>query len=164
MFDMVGCEAPLANALRRILLAEVPTMAIEKCVIFQNTSIIQDEVLAHRLGLLPIRVDPRLFTALADSNYVPNESNTLVFTLDVTCSRTANTSDTAVNEEKYTNSIVTTSHVQWQPQGRQAQRFAPPHAPAMHYDDIVVAKLRPGQCIQVEMHAEKGIGAQHAKW
>ena len=40
---------------------QVPTMAIEKVFIYNNTSIIQDEVLAHRLGLIPIKVDPRLF-------------------------------------------------------------------------------------------------------
>lgn len=36
-------------------------MAIEKVLIYNNTSIIQDEVLAHRLGLVPIKADPRLF-------------------------------------------------------------------------------------------------------
>ena len=36
-------------------------MAIEKVHIYNNTSIIQDEVLAHRLGLIPINADPRLF-------------------------------------------------------------------------------------------------------
>lgn len=36
-------------------------MAIEKVHIYNNTSIIQDEVLAHRLGLVPIKADPRLF-------------------------------------------------------------------------------------------------------
>lgn len=36
-------------------------MAIEKVYIYDNTSIIQDEVLAHRLGLIPIKVDPDLF-------------------------------------------------------------------------------------------------------
>lgn len=61
IFDMVGIDAPLANALRRILLAEVPTMAIETVYIYENTSIIQDEILSHRLGLIPIKADPRLF-------------------------------------------------------------------------------------------------------
>ena len=41
---------------------QVPTMAIEKVFVANNTSVIQDEVLAHRLGLVPIRVDPRKFT------------------------------------------------------------------------------------------------------
>lgn len=36
-------------------------MAIEKVFIYNNTSIVQDEVLAHRLGLIPIKADPRLF-------------------------------------------------------------------------------------------------------
>jgi len=37
-------------------------MAIDQVYIYNNTSVIQDEVLAHRLGLLPIKVDPRLFS------------------------------------------------------------------------------------------------------
>ena len=61
VFDLVGIDAALANAFRRILLAEVPTMAIEKVFILNNTSMIQDEVLAQRLGLIPIRADPRKF-------------------------------------------------------------------------------------------------------
>lgn len=36
-------------------------MAIEKVLIANNTSVVQDEVLAHRLGLIPLNVDPRLF-------------------------------------------------------------------------------------------------------
>ena len=36
-------------------------MAVEKVFIYNNTSIVQDEILAHRLGLVPIKADPRLF-------------------------------------------------------------------------------------------------------
>lgn len=36
-------------------------MAIEKVFIYQNTSLIPDEVLAHRLGLIPIQADARNF-------------------------------------------------------------------------------------------------------
>lgn len=61
VFEMKGVDAPIANALRRILISEVPTMAIEKVFINNNTSIIPDEVLAHRLGLIPIAADPRKF-------------------------------------------------------------------------------------------------------
>lgn len=38
-FDMIGINAALANTFRRILIAEVPTMAIEQCYIHSNTSI-----------------------------------------------------------------------------------------------------------------------------
>jgi DNA-directed RNA polymerase I and III subunit RPAC1 len=60
-FDLVGVDASIANAFRRILIAEVPSMAIETVYVFNNTSVIQDEVLAHRLGLIPIKADPGKF-------------------------------------------------------------------------------------------------------
>lgn len=61
VFDIIGIDAPLANALRRILIAEIPTMAIEKVGMWQNTSVIPDENLAHRMGLIPIDVDASQF-------------------------------------------------------------------------------------------------------
>jgi DNA-directed RNA polymerase I and III subunit RPAC1 len=61
VFDLIGVDPAIANALRRILIAEVPTMALENIYILNNTSIVQDEVLAHRLGLIPIKADPRFF-------------------------------------------------------------------------------------------------------
>lgn len=36
-------------------------MAIEKVMIYNNTTLLQDEILAHRLGLIPLKADPRLF-------------------------------------------------------------------------------------------------------
>ena len=58
-FDMTGVDASIANAYRRIMIAEVPIMAIEKVYMMNNTSIMPDEVLAHRMGLIPIKADPR---------------------------------------------------------------------------------------------------------
>ena len=46
-------------------------MAIEKVHIYNNTSIIQDEVLAHRLGLIPIKADPRLFEYKQEGKVLP---------------------------------------------------------------------------------------------
>jgi DNA-directed RNA polymerase I and III subunit RPAC1 len=40
---------------------QVPSIAIEKVYLYQNTSLIQDEVLAHRMGLIPIAADSRQF-------------------------------------------------------------------------------------------------------
>jgi len=46
----------LANALRRSIL-EVPTLAIDEVEIFKNDSALYDEVLAHRLGLVPLKTE-----------------------------------------------------------------------------------------------------------
>lgn len=60
-FDIIGITPALANAYRRLMLSEVPSMAIEKVYIYNNTSIIQDEILAHRIGLIPLKGELRRF-------------------------------------------------------------------------------------------------------
>ncbi|KAH9550266.1 hypothetical protein CY35_10G063300 [Sphagnum magellanicum] len=170
-FDLIGIDAALANAFRRILIAEVPTVAIEKVYIANNTSVIQDEVLAHRLGLVPIKADPRLFDYKTDEE-IANEKNTIVFKLDVECTRMG---------ERVKNASVTSDQLKWLPAGSEmppdsktkftsfgcSQDSLPAftsEAIASRYPDIVLAKLRPGQAIELEAHAVKGIGKTHAKW
>jgi DNA-directed RNA polymerase alpha subunit len=46
----------LANTIRRSL-AEVPTLAVDEVEIFKNDSALYDEVLAHRIGLIPLKTD-----------------------------------------------------------------------------------------------------------
>ena len=56
-------KAPLsfANALRRVIISEVPVVAIEDVNILKNNSAIYDEMLASRLGLIPIKADPKRY-------------------------------------------------------------------------------------------------------
>lgn len=56
-FIIKDSNASYANALRRIMLEEVPVMAIEDVEIRKNSSILYDEIIAHRLGLLPLTTD-----------------------------------------------------------------------------------------------------------
>ena len=57
-FNISGIDVGLANALRRIIISEIPTMAIESVTFYENSSILDDEFLALRLGLIPIKTDP----------------------------------------------------------------------------------------------------------
>lgn len=53
-FQLSEVDNAFANGLRRVLLAEVPTLAITSVTIAQNTSVLPDEMIAHRLGLVPL--------------------------------------------------------------------------------------------------------------
>ncbi|CAK1364052.1 DNA-directed RNA polymerases I and III subunit RPAC1 [Cercospora beticola] len=202
-FSLVGVDASIANAFRRILLAELPTLAIEDVYMFDNTSIIQDEVLAHRMGLIPLKggkeglrwmhwfkktppeSDHAAYAQFmaeqeeegADrSASTPSDYNTVVLTLNVECrwktmeedgvdgKRLAKEGSTDPTE-KYVNSNVYAHQIQFEPQGvRQPELFSGENAIRPVNPDILIAKLRPGQRINMRMHCVKGIGADHAKF
>ncbi|XP_066282572.1 DNA-directed RNA polymerases I and III subunit RPAC1-like isoform X2 [Branchiostoma lanceolatum] len=163
-FDMVGVDASIANAFRRILLAEVPTMAIEKVFVHNNTSIVQDEVLAHRLGLIPIHADPRLFEYRQEGDDEGTAEDTIEFHLNVKCTRnTQAPKDSTDPDEIYKDHKVYTKHLKWVPLGNQAELYSEGDIKPVH-DDILIAKLRPGQEMDLKLHCVKGIGRDHAKF
>ena len=52
-----GIPLQYANALRRVCLNGVPVFAIDTVDVIENSSVLADEGLAHRLGLIPITTD-----------------------------------------------------------------------------------------------------------
>lgn len=57
IFHISNSEPHLVNALRRTIMEEVPAMAIDEVTFAKNTSALYDEIIAHRLGLLPLSTD-----------------------------------------------------------------------------------------------------------
>lgn len=148
-FDMIGIDPPLANAFRRILIAEVPTVAISQATIYQNTSVIHDENLAHRLGLVPLKFEPdNLEWRPAESEF--NERNSIRFSLHVVCQQG--------------KKAVYSRDLKWKPWSETQQALFKDDPPRPVADDILIAQLRSGQEIECELFCEKGVGREHAKW
>ncbi len=53
--ELKNTSPSFANALRRIIISEVPVLAIEEVEVIENNSALQDELLANRLGLIPLK-------------------------------------------------------------------------------------------------------------
>ncbi|XP_069682724.1 DNA-directed RNA polymerases I and III subunit RPAC1 isoform X1 [Periplaneta americana] len=163
-FDLIGIHAAIANAFRRLLLAEVPSMAIEKVFVYNNTSLLQDEVLAHRLGLIPLKADPRLFEYRQPDDEDGTEQDTLEYELKIKCTWNPNAPKDSTNpDDLYKDHKVYTKHIKWLPVGGQGDIYKEKDVGPVQ-DDILISKLRPGHELDLKLHAVKGIGKDHAKF
>jgi DNA-directed RNA polymerase I and III subunit RPAC1 len=159
VFDIKGIDPTIVNTLRRIMIAEIPTMAIETVIINQNTSIIPDEVLAHRLGLIPILADANDFIEkMPEDDF--NDKNSMKFTLKVKCDK--DKSGKLINEDIYSKDLI------FVPQGEQQKKYynkkTETYSIGLVHDDILINKLTSGMEIDLECYCVKGIGRTHAKW
>jgi DNA-directed RNA polymerase subunit D len=131
-----------ANSLRRTMMSEVPTMAIEDIFYFDNSSIVQDEIIANRVGFIPLKTD-------LDTYILPEDCDCdaelgcpkcrAVLTLDV-----ESTDDTRI---VYSGDLI--------PEDPMITPANP---------KIPISKLAPKQAIRFEAYAQLGKGKEHAKW
>ena len=73
--EIKGIPIQYANALRRICLNGVPVYAVESVDILDNSSVLADEGLAHRIGLIPLKTD-------LEASKDGNETDKIMITLD----------------------------------------------------------------------------------
>lgn len=159
-FSLIGIDASVANAFRRIMIAEIPTVAIEYVFMHNNTSIIQDEVLAQRLGLVPFKGNKDGLHKYLKWYRKPDEDtseegkafdfNTIILELKVECTRNMEAARGETDPHKaYHNAHVYAKDIKFKPFGGQKEIFAGDGAFVTTNPDILIAKLRPGQCMQV---------------
>jgi len=137
-FTISGVSTSFANMLRRAMVAELPTLAIEDVRIYDNTSVLFDEMLAHRLGLIPLRTDL--------DQYRPRS--------ECTCEGEGCPACTAI----YTLSVEGPATVYSSDLIPQDPDAAPAEA------EIPIIELDTDQKIVLEAHAVVSTGKEHAKW
>ena len=74
-FIIKDATPAFANAIRRIISEEVPAMAIEDVEFAKNNSILYDEMIAHRLGLIPLKTDLKSYELPPEKYASPEELN-----------------------------------------------------------------------------------------
>ncbi|MEM1525683.1 MAG: DNA-directed RNA polymerase subunit D [Ignisphaera sp.] len=152
--DVKGVPLAFLNTIRRYALAKVPTYAIDEVMIVVNTSSMFDEVLAHRLALIPLKtedvidkirgIDPELCEKCASST--PEGVDPSI------CGECF--VHMVLEVEATTNDITVYSS--------DIRSDDPYVVPA--YANIPIVMLAPGQRIAIEMKARIGRGLEHAKW
>ncbi len=78
-----GVDSSFMNSIRRTLLSEIPKLAIDEVIFYENSSPLTNEILAHRLSMLPIPTEMDLFVpkdqCVCEGAGCPN--CTLIYTL-----------------------------------------------------------------------------------
>lgn len=140
-FLLQGTNHAYANALRRAMIAEVPAMAIEDVIIIENNSVLYDEVIAHRLGLIPLKTD-------LDAYVLPEDCDCKSELGCNKCRASFTLEAEAVDEPVmvYSSDLKGESSI----------------TPVS--GNIPIVKLGPSQKLRLEVYARLGKGIEHAKW
>lgn len=168
VFDLYDTDVSMANSLRRMMIAEVPTLCIDQVEFNDNTTCMQDEYIAHRLGLIPLR------------NFKPGGMNAFKYRHECDCI-TENgcefctvriTLDISYDQYRRENAefddinlIVTSNDLVSHDRDVRPISFSNQEEEQNSFDNgIAIMKLGPGQRLKFEAIAVKGIGKEHAKW
>ncbi|MFW9923894.1 MAG: DNA-directed RNA polymerase subunit D [Candidatus Thorarchaeota archaeon] len=142
-FVIRGSTDSFVNTIRRVIIGEVPTLAIDDIILVENTSPMLDEIVAHRMGLIPLTTPIDEFTVASECENCGGEGCqfcSVTLTLEVEAPE--NETMTVYSKELHSedNKIVPVS------------------------DKIPITKLGSGQKITLEAIAMMGRGKEHAKW
>ena len=141
--QLQGISLSYANAIRRIALSEVPVMAIDNIIIIENSSIMYDELLAHRLGLIPLKTDLSKYVLPKDC-----DCDNSLGCLKCSVSLVLDSGDSDSTKEILSGQLKSVSDTTTIPIN----------------SDIPIVKVAPGQKVSLEAYARLGTGKEHAKW
>ena len=137
VFVLKDTEEVFANTIRRLIVEEVPTLAVEDVEIKDNSSSLYDEMLALRLGLIPIKTDLKSYNFKQECKCEGEGCARCELKLTLKGSKKGYVLATDANSNDPKCKFVY---------------------------DMPVVKLIPKQKIELQMTAILGRGKEHAKW
>jgi len=137
-FILYDAPVAFANSFRRAMKSLVPVMAVDYIDVYLNSSYLFDEILAHRIGLIPIKTDLNRFNmqneCVCEGEGCPNCQ--VSFRLNVEGPKMVYSGDFISDDEEI--------------------------RPV--YDNIPVVELFKGQQLMIEAVARLGTGKEHSKF
>ena len=137
-FDVSKVSASMMNTLRRTVISHIPCMAVEDIIYSTNTSILNDENLSHRIGLLPLTTDLDSYETQQNCSCGGEGCGRCTCTLEL---------DVKGPDTAYSKDIKS-----------QDERVRPV------YDTSPLVKLMPKHHVKFEAKARIGTGKEHVKW
>ena len=137
-FVLSDATPAIANALRRAMISEVSTLAIDYVDILENTSVLFNEVLAHRIGLMPLEFSVGKLNKIEDCK--------------CECKGCALCQVVLVLEK-------TGPCIIYSKDFKSSNKDVKPTDP-----DIVIGELFENQNLKLEATARLGTGKEHTKW
>ncbi|KDR75886.1 hypothetical protein GALMADRAFT_248631 [Galerina marginata CBS 339.88] len=170
-FVLGNVDLAFANSLRRVMMADIPTVAIDMVEIETNTTVLPDEFIAHRLGMIPLISSncdeairyTRDCICLAGCSFC-----SMMLVLNVAC-HDDNTMNITSDHLEVIPYQAAEEDLQQEDQGEELSKrgefFGHPvgkHEPGV--PPVLITKIRKGQELKIKCTAKKGIAKEHAKF
>ncbi len=139
VLELQGATPAQANTFRRLMLNEVPVMAIEQVEFKQNSGILYDEMFALRLGLVALATDLKSYSLPTEEEVAKNEYS-------------------AKSSVKLTLQAKGPCVVYAKDLKSKDPKVKPIHP------ETPLVKLLEGQEVELVATAVLGLGKDHAKW
>lgn len=143
-FALHEATLPFANALRRVLLSEIPTLAIDIVQFDKNYTVIPEEMTTDRLGLVPID------SSTADEYQYPDDCRCKDYCTQCSVSITLDVANTTESTRSVTSKDFFVEN--------KGPQIGDPEYPSL------ITRLGIRQSIKCRCIAVKGKGKKHAKW
>ncbi|KAK4054980.1 RNA polymerase II subunit 3 [Microbotryomycetes sp. JL221] len=153
-FVLDGVHLALANSLRRTCISRIETLAIDQVQIQENTSVLADEMFAHRLGLVPLQsfqMERKVINYNRDCDCDSHcDKCSIVLTLNAKCT-----------EDKVMEVTSKMLIIEGTP---DRYGIGTPVTLGDQDNGILLCKLGKGQEVRMRCIAIKGRALEHAKW
>lgn len=179
-FKLSNVDNSFANGLRRVITAEIPCVAIDRCTVFANTSVFFDEMLVHRLGLVPIWAEDAVRHLVYPRDCTCQEQGCskcqIRGRLSVRCPRDKHKVNVFSSDLKFEEIMVDADEFDGTNKkdedyvkvevGDKPSRVRPLRIHPVASSEEGVWLLSLGRCqeVDIQFYVRKGIAKEHAKW